>query len=91
MRRMLERISPVLVASVLAVTSLVAGWAWVRRTEPAPRTVVRFTLQFDENEVMAGGATGSTIALSPNGDRLVYLAEGGTGRQLFLRAMDRLE
>lgn len=82
---------PWVVASVLAVTSLVAGWAWVRRSEPAPRTVVRFTLQFDENEVMAGGATGSTIALSPNGDRLVYLAEGGTGRQLFLRAMDSLE
>lgn len=79
-------------ASLVGVTGLAAGaWAWLRRPEPPPRPVVRFALQFPGATVMTGGVAGSTIALSPEGDRLVYLGAREPGRQLFLRAMDQLE
>lgn len=78
--------------AILVVTGLVAGVALLLR--PGAKShppVVRFSLQFPGVTLITGGVPGSTIALSPGGDRLVYLAMGEQGTQLFQRAMDRLE
>ncbi|MGH7673537.1 MAG: BTAD domain-containing putative transcriptional regulator [Gemmatimonadales bacterium] len=78
-------------SSAAVVTALGAGaWAWLRYREP-PRALVRFTLEFPDAQPMAGGVAGPTIALSPDGTRLVYLGTGARGPQLFLRPLDRLE
>lgn len=79
-------------ASFVAVTGLAAGgWAWLHRPAPSPRPVVRFALQFPDAKLVTSGVPGSTIALSPDGGRLVYLAAREQGSQLFLRVMDQLE
>lgn len=53
----------------------------------------RFTLTFAGQPALAGGIGGTTIALSPDGDHLVYLGDGpqGGGDQLFLRPMNGLD
>jgi len=79
-------------ASVAVVTALAAGaWVWLHQREPSLRPLVRFTLEFAAAQPMASGIGGSTIALSPDGSRLVYLGAGEQGHQLFLRPMDRVE
>ena len=79
-------------ASLVAVLGLVGvPWAWLHRAERAPRPVVRFAVQFPGLQLITVGVPGSTIALSPDASRLVFLAQGEQGGQLFLRTMDRLE
>ncbi len=79
-------------ASLIALSGLAAGaWAWLRRPDPVPRPVVRFALQFPDVKLVTSGVAGSAMALSPDGSRLVYLAELEQGSQLFLRVMDQLE
>jgi len=80
------------VASVGAAAGLAVGaWAWLRSPESAPRPLVRFTLEFPADQQIATDVGGSTIALSPDGSHLAYLAREPQGTQLFLRAMDGLE
>ena len=81
----------VLLSSVtLVVGSLITGLAmWSLTVAPAiPRPVSRFAVTLPETDVIdtVGG-----IALSPDGDRLVYSAARGTVRQLFVRDRDQLE
>jgi len=78
-------------ASLVALGLGAGAWAGLRRTQPLPRPVVRFGLQFPGAALITSGVPGSTIALSPDGGRLVYLAEREQVRQLFLRGMDQLE
>ncbi len=81
-----------LAASLVVVAALaVALWVGMRRVEPAPRPVVRFGLQLPGVDLVVSGVAGSPIALSPDGSRLVFLADSGGATQLFLRALDRLE
>jgi serine/threonine-protein kinase len=72
----------------------VAGLAaWDRlRPRPAPPAppVVRFTLQLPANAGL-GTANGSTIAMSPDGSRIVYVGASPNGNQLFLRGLDQLD
>ena len=77
--------------AVLSVIALVAGITIARRSSAPPeRPLVRFPLNFDGVPPLATGISGSTIALSPEGTRLVYVGIGARGTQLYLRAMDRL-
>lgn len=82
---------PWAVATLLAISGLGAG-AWARlRPEPAPRSVVRFTLPLAAGGLIKRGVPGSTIALSPDGARFAFLAQDERGSRLFLRMMDRIE
>ena len=79
-------------ASLVALIVLAVGtWVWLRPEPPLVRPVVRFALQFPDVTLITSGVAGSTIALSPDGSRLIYLGEREQGSQLFLRAMDQLE
>lgn len=82
---------------MLAVALLIVGLTWVFRATQAPSTtlkVTRFTLQFAPTEVLWLGdrLQRASIALSPDGARLVYVASRGREpRQLYLRRMDQFE
>jgi DNA-binding SARP family transcriptional activator/Tol biopolymer transport system component len=77
--------------SIAVVTALAtAAWVLLRSAELGPQRVVRFSLEFPSDQQLASAA-GPTIAVSPDGSRLVYLGSGPRGTQLFLRAMDRVE
>jgi serine/threonine-protein kinase len=72
-------------ALVLTAAFLAAALAWPRRSPS--RAVTRFPLALPATEPLAA-ATGATVALSPDGTKLVYV---GDGPQLYLRPMDRLD
>ena len=81
-----------LVAVGIVILGLVLGTTialeWHRSSA---RSVVRFALTFDGVPALATGIPGSTIALSPDGSRLVYVGAGRRGPELYIRSMDRLE
>src|SRR5438094_6868693 len=76
-----------------AVAGLATGlalWGWLRpQPEPPPRPVARFTLALPPTAPLA--EAGPTVALSPDGSRIVYVSSGATGNQLFSRKLDQLE
>jgi eukaryotic-like serine/threonine-protein kinase len=60
--------------------------AW-RRPAPAARQVVRFGIQLPRDAEPVG-ATGSTIAFSPDGSQVVYVGKAPSGQRLYARRMD---
>jgi tRNA A-37 threonylcarbamoyl transferase component Bud32 len=73
-------------ALALAGAGLVA---WVRRPPEIPaRPVVRFGIQLPR-DAEPGGATGSTIAFSPEGAQVVYVGKAPSGQRLYSRRMDQ--
>lgn len=78
-------------AAAGAVVAAAAGaWAWLARGPTHP-PVVRFTLEFPDAQPIPGGVAGSTVTLSPDGTRLVYLGGSVEANQLYLRPLDRLD
>jgi Tol biopolymer transport system component len=88
--------------AVIAVALLLAmTWVAVQppgrflrsSTSEAPGAVVRFSIPLAEGEHTPLGLRleRSSLAFSPDGTRLVYVAANGERRQLFLRTLDRLE
>src|SRR5688572_7806157 len=83
-----------MLASVIAITAVgLAAWALARPETDAP--VTRFGLVLRDS---AGGLTYSgtitqrpRLAVSPDGQTLVYVAGNRAGRALYLRRLDRLE
>src|SRR5438552_6712843 len=76
--------------AVAGVATGLALWAWLRpRPEPLARPVARFTLALPLSAPLA--EAGPTVALSPDGSRIVYVSSGATGNQLFSRKLDQLE
>ena len=66
-----------------------AGVAVARRTPVAePGRVVRFDIQLPRDAEPVG-ATGSTIAFSPDGAQVVYVGKAPSGQRLYARRMDR--
>src|SRR6185437_14047486 len=68
-----------------------AAAVWLR---PAPaataRPVVRFDIQLPRDAEPVG-ATGSTIAFSPDGSQIVYVGKSPSGQQLWSRRLDSPE
>jgi Tol biopolymer transport system component len=62
-----------------------AFW-WLKPAPPVTRVVTRFSYTLPEGQNVPDSA-GHTIALSPDGTKLAYVAN----QQLYLRAMDQLE
>ena len=68
----------------------VSGW-WVGRSRTATSIAEqRFSVHLPEGTNLPSGV-GSAIAISSDGQTLVYVADGATGRQLYRRPMDDLE
>ena len=84
----------VVVASwaLAAVALVAAAWGWLRPTpQPPASPVVRFSLSFGTG-FQPVDFTGSPVALSPDGSRIVYVGSDSVGRRwLFSRGLERVE
>jgi serine/threonine protein kinase/Tol biopolymer transport system component len=82
-----------LAAAVLAVVAAVALWApWRRSTPPVDRPLVRFDVDLGSEVALPtlDRPTPSTLAISPDGTRLVYVASvAGAPLKLFTRRLDQ--
>ena len=87
MRGTLATLAPWTVAMAAAAVAAVAVF---RRPETPARHVVRFGIQLPKDAEPVG-ATGSTIAFSPDGSQVVYVGKAGSGQRLYARRMDRPE
>ncbi|HVL18713.1 MAG TPA: serine/threonine-protein kinase [Gemmatimonadales bacterium] len=77
-------------AAGLVLALLGAAWGWLR---PAPATSVnRFSLYLPPAQALAPvNISGNRIAISPDGQRMVYVGPAQTGIQLWLRDHDQLQ
>jgi serine/threonine-protein kinase len=77
-------------AAALALALLAGGWGWLRPA-PAP-SVDRFSLYLPPTQALAPvNVSGNRIAISPDGQRMVYVGPAQSGVQLWLREHDQLE
>lgn len=79
-------------AALLAV-ALTALAVWFLKPNPAlpPRLVSRFSIVPPAGQRLTGNSDKSTLAISPDGERIVYSATQGSSAQLYLRSVDRLD
>jgi Tol biopolymer transport system component len=82
-RPLWRRALPVVAASVVA-SAMVGAAAWTLKPS-SPLAVTRFALALGEGQQL--GSNPQTLAISPNGTMLVYVANA----QLYLRSMSDLE
>lgn len=75
-------------ALAAAAVGLLAGG--LAAPEPEPQPVVRYRLAFEAGQAAALPTSASTIAISRDGARLVYVGEAEGGTQLWVRERDRL-
>ena len=79
-------------AAMLGLALLVLGgvvWGLAAPTPPAPR-LGRFLLSPPAPLTVGLPANSSTVAISPDGTRVVYTATGGAPYQLYVRAVEEL-
>ena len=74
---------------VAVVAAALAAWGWFR---PKPAAVVnRFSVYLPPDQALAAaGGGGSRVAISPDGNRLVYSGPAQRGTQLWIREHDQL-
>jgi serine/threonine-protein kinase len=80
-----SRVAFIATAAVAVVA--VGGWLWsLRRTrEAAEEPVVRTLVDLPPGERMYPAAGGSTVAIAPQGDRVVFVTQGPSGAHLMIR------
>ncbi len=86
-----SRLDPVKIglAGIAVVAAALAAWGWLR-PKPAPE-VNRFSVYLPPDQALAAvGGGGSRVAISPDGNRLVYSGPAQKGTQLWLREHDQL-
>ncbi len=77
-------------AVAFGLAAIAAIWGWTRHEAPAEPGVVRFTVQPATGTHLALPilGTATTVAISPDGRRVVYSGDGATGSQLYLQSVD---
>ena len=79
-------------AMTLAVAGMTGFAAWYLKPSPVPpRPVTRSAITLPQGQQLAGLNDGPSVALSPDGTQLAYVAREGGTQRLYLRAMDSLE
>jgi eukaryotic-like serine/threonine-protein kinase len=82
---------------IVALIGLAAGYALSRRIEPgrgespAPGGVARLAIDLPAGAPLAADSGAPALAISPRGERIVYVARRRSGTELFLRPLDSLE
>ncbi len=76
---------PMLVVST--IITAVAVWFITKQGPPAPKHVKEFAINFPVNIRLVNQG----LAISPDGTQLVYVANDGDSRKLYLRNMDQLD
>ena len=88
-----QGVSTTLFAATAGVALLAAGgFAWSLRQRPAAsdEPVVRVAVDLQPGERIYPAAGGSTIAISPKGDRVVYVAQTSAAAHLMVRRTGEL-
>ena len=76
--------------SVAVLATLTLGWSLLRPAAPEPpRPVSRYSRGLPVTQ--RGDGFGSSLAVSPDGAQIVYVAQGEQGPQLWLRRRDQLQ
>jgi serine/threonine-protein kinase len=75
---------------VAALVSGIAVWSFLRPRGEPERAVSRFTVNLPPEQALAW-ANDPSVALSPDGRRLVYVGGLGEERKLYVRSLDQLE
>ena len=84
-----NRMAWVAIAVVLSVAVIAAAFFYLHRTPPVEKQAVRFTIGPPEKGAFGMGLSNATIALSPDGSKVVFSASAGnSGPQLWVRALD---
>ena len=82
---------PALLCAWALVTTGLATWLLVRPTAPQPRTPAPFTIPLQAGTSFNVTNMPSSIALSPDGTRLVFVGTRVGMRQLYVRPIEQLE
>src|SRR6202521_616447 len=77
-------------ASSVALAALAAIVVWNLKPLP-PQPVSRLVITLPPGQQLAGLDSGPSVALSPDGTHLAYVARQGGTQQIYLRAMDSQE
>ncbi len=78
---------------VLALAALAGAGLW-RQFGPKPAFVARPVVRFGillPRDAEPVGATGSTIAFSPDGSRIAYVGRAPSGQRIYVRGLDQLD
>jgi tRNA A-37 threonylcarbamoyl transferase component Bud32 len=78
---------PLAVAAPLAI--IAALWGWLRPPLEVPAPVIRYTMAFPDGQTLQP-QWGTSLAVSPDGSRLVYLTPGEQRGELWSRERDQL-
>jgi predicted Ser/Thr protein kinase len=78
------------IAAIVVVIVGAAVWNSWRAGRPTSRPLTRMALTLPAGEPL-WIRVGSSVAISPDGTRVVYVASRGGSTQLYLRAMDQFE
>jgi serine/threonine-protein kinase len=77
--------------AVLTVIASVAGWGWMRSHISTAGSVMRFRVSLAPGHTLTGFRA-DPMAISPDGTRLVYVANNNSGRShLYLRVLSEFE
>ena len=83
-----KRITLIL-GAVAAVMTLVAGWLATRGQEAPEDQVVRMALDLPErSHIFVTGPGQNIVAISPQGDRVAYVAQDSAGFATYVRRLD---
>lgn len=80
-----------LIAIGLLMVAVLAAARVMRRDNRVVPATIRFALSFPHAAPIAGGVTGSTIAMAPDGRTMAFLGAAEGGRALLLRRLDQLD
>jgi serine/threonine-protein kinase len=75
-------------AAAVAVLAVAAAlWGWLGRPDGAPSRVARHLVVLADSVGLRSGVNGDMFAMSPDGSRIVFVSDDGTG-QLWVRRLD---
>ena len=77
--------------TVALVSTAVAFWSLLRAPQPAASTVVRSTLTLPDGDPLTLHTSAASLAVSPDGQYVAYVAGDWDTRRLYLRKLDMLE
>lgn len=75
---------------MLALTTALALWGWLRPRRDAEPPAIRFQFGSDSSHVIAQACCGAQLAVSPDGARLYYIGLQHGVRRIFARLLDSL-
>ena len=78
------------VTAGVAIIAIIAGAGWWRATRPVSQPLIRLSLDLPEFALTPNVLPGASVALSPDGRRIVYTGRGTDGAfRLYTRTLDQ--